>query len=264
MPYAKNGDVNIYYEVEGEGKPLMLAHALTGNLQSWKNSGYPNALKEDYRLILFDARGHGESDKPHSVDAYTPELMSSDVLAVLDATRTNQTHYFGYSMGSKIGFWLATHYPEFFHSFILAGMTPYGFSEEVVNRLNGIAGLRRMQISDPDAYIQRIQSQVSRPLSNAEKNVHLSGDPQALVAAIEGFIHWTPLTNEDLSGISQPCLVYCGEEDEGGFHNATKDCVNHMPNAKYISFPGLGHLQAQFNIDVVLPPIREFLESVDK
>jgi pimeloyl-ACP methyl ester carboxylesterase len=190
--------------------------------------------------------------------------MTDDVLAVLDATGIEQTHYFGYSMGCMVGFRLALRYPEHFRSFILAGNTPYSFPEIAVKGLRGIIEMRKQQINDPDAYIQKMESQIGRPFTKTEKNVRLSGDPQALVAAIEGLLNWTPLTNDDLSRISKPCLVYCGEEDEGGFHNATKDCVNHMPNAKYISFPGLGHLQAQFNLDTVLPPIKEFLESVDK
>jgi pimeloyl-ACP methyl ester carboxylesterase len=263
MPYAKNGDVNIYYEEHGKGRPLVFAHAACGNLEGWKNAGYLEALEEDYRLILFDARGHGKSDKPDTVDKYQPELMMNDVLAVMEATGTKQTHYFGYSMGCMVGFRLALYYPDYFHSFVLAGITPYDFPETAVKALNGIMAMRKLQLSDPDAYLQRFQGNDANPLTEAQKNALLLTDPKAIIAALEAILSWSPLTNEDLSRISKPCLVYCGEQDEGGFHEATRDCVNHMPNARYISFPGLGHVQAQFRLDKVLPSLKAFWENVE-
>ena len=75
MPYTKNGDVNIYYEVEGEGPPLVMLHGLTSSLEGWRESGYIDALKDDYQLILMDARGHGKSDKPHDPAMYISENL---------------------------------------------------------------------------------------------------------------------------------------------------------------------------------------------
>jgi hypothetical protein len=70
LPYANNNGVKIYYEVEGEGPPLVLGHGLSGTLNHWWRLGYVDALRHDFRLILFDARGHGRSDKPHESSAY--------------------------------------------------------------------------------------------------------------------------------------------------------------------------------------------------
>ena len=62
--YADNNGVRIYYEVEGEGPPLVLVPWATGSTEDWRMFGYVNALKDDYQLILVDMRGHGQSDKP--------------------------------------------------------------------------------------------------------------------------------------------------------------------------------------------------------
>ena len=70
MPCANNEGVRIYYEVEGQGPPLVLMHGITDSLEVFRLVGYVEALKSDYRLILIDARGHGASDKPHDSDAY--------------------------------------------------------------------------------------------------------------------------------------------------------------------------------------------------
>lgn len=65
MSSVLNEGVRIHYEVEGSGPTLILQHGFTQKLQGWQLAGYLDALKRTYRLILVDARGHGESDKPH-------------------------------------------------------------------------------------------------------------------------------------------------------------------------------------------------------
>jgi pimeloyl-ACP methyl ester carboxylesterase len=96
--------VKIYYEVEGEGPLLMLAHGGLGSLNDWRQTGYVGALRGEYHLILFDARGHGRSDRPPVASL---GLMADDVIAVIDALGAARTHYWGYSMGAAVGFELA-------------------------------------------------------------------------------------------------------------------------------------------------------------
>jgi pimeloyl-ACP methyl ester carboxylesterase len=81
MPYVNNQGVRIHYEVEGQGPPLVLLPGFTRDLKTWRLYGYVTALKGDYQLILLDARGHGDSEKPHDPQAYNLELMTSDVEA---------------------------------------------------------------------------------------------------------------------------------------------------------------------------------------
>ncbi|MDQ5830432.1 MAG: alpha/beta hydrolase, partial [Actinomycetota bacterium] len=103
MPYADNRGVRIYYEVEGEGSPLVLGHGFSDSLESWREYGYTEPLKQEHRLILIDARGHGASDKPHDPEVYGLEQRPADVVSVLDDLDIAQVHYFGYSLGGWIG-----------------------------------------------------------------------------------------------------------------------------------------------------------------
>jgi pimeloyl-ACP methyl ester carboxylesterase len=64
MPTTINDGLRIHYEVVGSGEPLLLYHGLTGSGERWRDTGYIAGLAEAYRLILIDARGHGQSDKP--------------------------------------------------------------------------------------------------------------------------------------------------------------------------------------------------------
>jgi pimeloyl-ACP methyl ester carboxylesterase len=133
MPYVNNNGVRIYYEVEGQGARLVLGHGLSGTLNHWRRLGYVDALRHDFRLILFDARGHGQSDKPHEPSAYGVK-MASDVLAVLDDVGIGNAHYFGYSMGTMIGYRVAVSYGSRFRSFILGGASPYRNEAEIKAR----------------------------------------------------------------------------------------------------------------------------------
>ena len=96
-----------HYRVEGDGQPLVLQHGFTDSLETWYDTGYVNELKRQYRLILIDARGHGASDKPREPDAYDWQRSVADITAVLADLDIPGAHYFGYSMGGKIGFAMA-------------------------------------------------------------------------------------------------------------------------------------------------------------
>ena len=81
MPYADHHGIRIHYETEGQGPPLVLHHWSLATLESWYDYGYVSALKDDYRLVLLDARGHGASDKPHRPEAYDLQKRVEDVVA---------------------------------------------------------------------------------------------------------------------------------------------------------------------------------------
>jgi pimeloyl-ACP methyl ester carboxylesterase len=84
-----------------------------------------------------DARGHGESDKPHDPAAYALALRVGDVVAVLDSLAIEKAHYWGYSMGGWIGFGMAKYAPERLHSLVIGGAHPYERKLPPSSRLDG-------------------------------------------------------------------------------------------------------------------------------
>jgi len=264
MPYAKNGDVNIYYEVEGEGLPLVLLHGLGDSLNIWRDAKYTEALENDYKLILLDARGHGRSDKSYEVSECYPSVLATDVLTILDDVGITQTHYFGYSLGARVGFWLAVHHPERFRSFILGGMTPYNYDEAAIKSTNTYIEALKLHRTDPDAYLQKMEQFLKHALSSEEKEGLLSLDSELSIALTSGWFFSPPLSNEELERISFPCLVFCGELDQGGFYPGAKECASHIPNAEFVSFPDLDHPTLLSRSDIVLPYVKEFLAKVSE
>jgi pimeloyl-ACP methyl ester carboxylesterase len=262
MPYANNNGVKIYYEVKGEGPPLILAHGVTRSLNRWRQIGLADVLNKNYRLVMFDARGHGKSDKPHDATAYGINMVY-DVLAVIDDLRLDRVNYMGYSMGAGIGFMCAVRYPERFNSYILGGWSPY--RDEVAVRPTQSSASPGQQIrmlrSDPEAFLRSREQQLGRPLTPEEKKEELANDPKALAALMVNFRDAATLNNKELLGILLPCLLYAGENDT--MYVGAKEASYHINKAKFFSLPGLDHVQTGASL-LVLPHIEEFLVQVSK
>src|SRR5690606_21601827 len=123
--YAMSADVCIHYQVEGSGPPLLLHHGFGGSGADWLDFGLVRPLRDHYRLIMPDARGHGRSDKPHDPRDYTIERKVADMLTVLDDLRIERAHYYGYSYGGLMGWALGVHAPKRFLSLVVGGAHPY-------------------------------------------------------------------------------------------------------------------------------------------
>jgi len=261
MPYANNQGVRIYYEVEGEGPPLVLAHGMGfgSDLNAWRSTGYTQALKDDFQLILFDIRGHGRSDKPRG-DFGSKSV--DDVVAVLDSLGFAKAHFFGYSMGASAGFKQAINHADRFYSFILGGITPGPWPEEMVKALKISAELTKLRRTDPEAYFVQMGSLLGHSLTPEEKSEYLARNVEASIVAQTPRRGESALTDQELEGISVPCLLYCGDLDP--FHDGAEESVQHMPRAVFISLGGLNHITAFYRSDVVVSLVKQFLDVVSK
>ena len=241
MPKASNGDINIYYEVEGEGPPLVLAHGGTADSSLWGRYRYTNALKSDFQLVLFDARGHGKSDKPHDHASYEQSIMVEDVIAVLDDMGLSKAHYLGFSLGALIGYILAAKHAERFLSFTLMEMNPLRFPESNIQSIKmAIEGYKALAI-DPEAALKEFEKHFKRSFTPNEKKSFLARDGVALVASMESQLDWPKLSENDLSQITLPCLIMCGELDP--WATGSEDVASSIPNSRFVYLPGLNHGQ---------------------
>lgn len=120
MPFVDSAGVPIYYEVVGDGFPVVLQTGGGGDGTMWEQGGYVTSL-EEFTLILLDHRGHGRSGKPTEMEAHRIERYVDDVLAVLDAEGIDRAAFWGYSGGATVGFALAAS-----HSGRVAGLVAQG------------------------------------------------------------------------------------------------------------------------------------------
>jgi len=117
MPYAQNGDVKVYYEVAGEGKPFVMLHANPCDHRMWM---YQIAhFSRWFRVIAPDMRAYGRTDKPTTL--YPFGALVDDVLAVCAQEDVTSGILAGASMGSKMAFQLLVDHPGIFQANIQVG-----------------------------------------------------------------------------------------------------------------------------------------------
>lgn len=121
--FASDG-VEIYYEVQGKGTPIVLVHGFASDLaRNWKDVGWFKWLNDaGYRVIALDCRGHGKSAKLYDVADYKGLKMADDVINLMDHLGVDKAHLMGYSMGGMISARLLLHYAARFEKAILAGV----------------------------------------------------------------------------------------------------------------------------------------------
>jgi pimeloyl-ACP methyl ester carboxylesterase len=250
LSYAVNDGVRIHYEIVGSGPPLILQHGFTQSAKDWYRAGYVDALKPHYQLILVDARGHGESDKPHDAAAYTLSNRVNDIVAVMNSIGILRADYWGYSMGGWIGFGMAMQAQARLRTIIIGGQDPYG---------------RKLPPGRPDgsdarefitSFLKRIGMDFDA-LRVEDKEQLLASDCRALAAAqqdrasLEAF----------LPAMTMPCLLYAGEAD-AAFPKAQKS-VTLLPKCTFVPFPGLDHWSAFYKAKVILPHVLNFLRNAE-
>jgi pimeloyl-ACP methyl ester carboxylesterase len=106
--YIEANGLTIYYEVCGEGEPLLLIHGGTATCSSW--ASHLPAFTQHFRVFAPDSRGHGRTDNPAGELAYRP--MADDVAALIEALGLQRPLVLGYSDGGQIALELGMRYPE--------------------------------------------------------------------------------------------------------------------------------------------------------
>jgi len=166
MPYFDNEGIKIYYEIEGEGPPVVMIHGFSSNLErQWKETNWVDFLKDNYKLILMDCRGHGKSDKPHDDSSYVKK-MNEDVIKLLEHLSIKKANLFGYSMGASITFQLLLNNPEIIISAILGGYV-LDLMQDEKERAKGIKGTKQII----EALRAESIKQVKKPLGRAFRRV---------------------------------------------------------------------------------------------
>ena len=268
MPFFDNEGVKIYYEIEGEGPPVIMIHGFAANIEgNWKASNWVDALKDDYKLILVDCRGHGKSDKPKDAAQYG-EKINDDIVKLLDHLSIKKANFFGYSMGARITTDILLENEERFISAIIGGF-PLHYSKKrtkfigKVMMKKWIKGLKKADLNDvKNKSAIRFRKVIS---TYADSN---SQDLEALMYVLEGdiqrpdgIIPTDPKRKEALKKIHVPVLNVFGSEDSLAKDKSVRAQL--VPDSSYFQIEGKDH------ITVVADPkfhmiVKAFLDYVNK
>ena len=229
MPTAQSGGVPIRYEVIGQGQPIVLVHGFSSSFDGqWRLSGWVDFLVGEGRQVIgLDCRGHGNSAKPLSPEAYAGNQFPDDVLAVMDAVGIERADIMGYSMGARITAFLALRHPERVRSAMLGGLGSH--LVEGVGLPLGIADAMEAPSADT---LQDPMQRVFRLFAEQTKS-----DLKALAACIRGSRQ--VLSRDEVGRIAVPILVSVGTKDP--IAGSPHDLAALMPNARALDIPGRDH-----------------------
>ena len=212
MPQVKVNDIHVYYEVNGQGQPLLFLHGLGSSVRDWEFQ-VPE-FSRSYQTIAFDLRGHGQSDKP--AGPYSLPLFASDTAGLLKALGLGPAHVVGISLGGGIAFQLALDSPSLVKTLTIVNSGPamVGSTQEArqeVDRRVAIVqqmGMRAMgqalsgtlfpkpeQASLRDTFVER----------------WAENDPRAYIEATLSVVGWN--VTDKISSIHCPTLVISADQD---------------------------------------------------
>jgi pimeloyl-ACP methyl ester carboxylesterase len=254
MPKLNRDGVKIYYEVHGSGPPLLLTHGYSSTSAMWQ--GQIAALSKHHKLVLWDMRGHGQSDYPDELTAYSEALTVADMAALLDEVGADSAIVGGLSLGGYMSLAFYRAHPERVGALLIIDTGP-GFKKDDARE----AWNRRAH--DTGDRFEREGLAVLKSLSRERSDVS-HRNATGLARAARGM-----LTQRDarvielLPNIKVPSLVVVGADD-APFLAASDYMAAKIPDAKKVVIPAAGHAvnidQPQAFIDAVLP----FLDSLPR
>lgn len=256
MPYTTRSGVKLYYEVVGDcskATPIVLHAGFSNCVDDWYRLGYVDKLAPHFPLVMYDYRGHGQSEKPHDPKLYTTSHFAEDCLAVLDEVGIEQCHFFGSSMGGNMGLLMSTVAPERYCSYTIGCCYPSGGT--FLNPLKPL--IEEGIIKGNEYYVRCIEEDfINCHFPDTIRANYAANDLQALLAGCQ--IDW-PNAIESFSQLNTPHLLYVSEKEAWRPDMETLASACHSP---LHILKGLTHAEGYWNSDVVTPLIRQFLENI--
>jgi pimeloyl-ACP methyl ester carboxylesterase len=261
---ADHDGIQLAYGVRGEGEPLLMIHGLGYDRFGW--GPLPDLLAHDFKVVVFDNRGVGDSDVPEG--PYAVSQMVGDAAAVLDAAGIDRAHVLGVSLGGYIAQEFALTHPEKLHKLVLVSTAPGGPRSvpmpaaglEAFGRFPAMereAGLRLMVENSLGAYGVREQPELVEEIYayRLERGPTLAGwQAQAYAGATFDAFDRSP-------GIKATTLVLQGGGDNVVDPRNADLLVELIPNARLELIPDRGHLMIWQEAERVAAIVKEFLES---
>src|ERR1700729_2209895 len=231
MPKINRDGVDIYYEVHGSGPPLLLTHGYSSTSAMW--NGQIEALSRHHKLILWDMRGHGQSDYPDDPKAYSEAASVGDIAALLDAVGARRAIVGGLSLGGYMSLAFYRAHPERVSALLIIDTGP-GFKKDDARET------WNKRAHDTGDRFDREGLAVLTSASR-ERAAVSHRDASGLARAARGM-----LTQRDarvievLPNIKVPSLVVVGADD-APFLAASDYMAAKIPGAKKVVIPAAGH-----------------------
>ncbi len=245
MPYAEANGIRLYYELLGKGPPLALVEGLGYASWMWFRQAAP--LAAHHRLLVYDNRDVGQSDKPGA--HYTIRDMADDLAALLSALGIPHTHLMGVSMGGLVAQEFALAYPDRLEKLVLVG-THFGGPEMVP------IPPETQALMVPDISLSPVE-RIRKAMAVAFAPGYAEGHPEVIdtivamrLPSLQPHASWVRQaqagarfdTSTRLGEIAAPTLVVHGDLDRVVPVENARMLAQRLPHAELLVLPGGGHL----------------------
>ncbi len=241
--YLDAGGVKIRYIDAGKGPAIVLLHGGTSKLESWTDTGVVANLEKDFRVIAFDARGHGKSDKPREPAAYGRQ-QALDVVRILDALKIDRAHIVGFSLGGSTVAQLLTLHPERFLTAVqvaASGRSPREANNPRIEveaaeiARDCISRSRAMRQAPAGMKPTEEDIQKRTAACRADKNF----DQYSTAASLRGY-HDQAVTPEQMAAVKVPTLGIVGTLDHT--LKVMQELKTVRPDMKLVLLEGVSHV----------------------
>ena len=218
--YTAPDGVKIYFEVKGEGFPVILVHGFSGTGEGWKKGQlYSDLLNKGYKVVILDQRGNGRSDKPHTDAGYANDAEAKDIMGLATTLGLKKYDIVGYSRGSIITSRVFV-LDKRVHKAVMGGMGAAYTNPEWPRRIHAYKALMGdTSFHDVDGMIKYIRNNPFDELALAYQQ------------------KWQPSTSPaELAKVKVPVLLIDGTEDHD---NGDEVALNKLiPGSKLVHVPG--------------------------
>jgi pimeloyl-ACP methyl ester carboxylesterase len=249
MPTVRINGFDMYYRERGQGPPLVLAHGLMGSIDMMDALGEsPESLSRRFRLINYDARGHGRSGYTTDPAGYSWYALAEDLLALFRHLGIERAHVGGGSMGAGTSLVFALDHPEMVERLVLIAPPPLGEDMGLVQRMFlAFAAIIESQGLEKAVEVAMglPQFQVLREANPQEfewiRAWLLSQNPRSVVPAIRGLLGGPPLPEERFGEIGARTLVVAHPDDEIHPLASARRLQESIPDCQLVVAPTMTH-----------------------
>jgi pimeloyl-ACP methyl ester carboxylesterase len=255
MPIAKVNGINIAYDVNGQGEPLVLIMGFAAGKSLWMHqTGF---FKKNYRVITFDNRGVGKSDKPEG--PYSIRMMADDTVHLINHLGIDKAHILGASMGGMIAQELAINYPQKVMKLVL--QSTFACQDNALNgetpewtEAIGLLFQRKVNPMVSLMFNRRFNKVIFIPLMKIQAELMRSSERKGIFAQREAILRHHDVDRLPL--ITAPTLVIVGTEDRVIKTSSSEVMAKLIPNTKLVKVEGGSHtfgfeMSGRFNKEVL-------------
>ena len=259
MPKVSINDIEMYYELSGQGEPLLLIHGLGSSTRDWEDM---IPFLPNFQIITIDLRGHGKSKKPKG--PYSIKLFANDIVSLLKSLNIQPVHTLGISLGGAIALQMAIDFPEFTKSIVVINsaaefpMDSFKMRMEAFKRtlIVKLVGMKKMgEVLAPRLFIKPEQEEQRKKLIER----WAENDKKSYISAFQALFGWSVM--KDLPNIKCPALIV-GSDEDYSTSEVKKEYTAKISNASFVEIKDARHALTVEKPEELAKNVTEFFSTM--